>query len=209
MTCSLPGFSVHGISQARRLEWRAISSPRGSSWCRDWTHISFIGRQILYNLSHQGSLWRLQISYFIKGPSLGIFWNFLLMIRFGLYIFVRNITEWYCKLFTHCINDILYEKLLWNYFSSYFSAFILYQNRFVHHSLVSCLQPISIIIYIDVQFTPNLLGGSPFQLDPEPFWYVLIIFEHVLALWCRIFQHHLVNPSSKPWNQPFHPYSRK
>ena len=29
--CSLPGFSVHGILQARILEWVAISSSRGSS----------------------------------------------------------------------------------------------------------------------------------------------------------------------------------
>ena len=29
MECSLPGFSVHGILQARILEWVAISSSRG------------------------------------------------------------------------------------------------------------------------------------------------------------------------------------
>ena len=47
MDCSPPGFSVHGILQARILEWVAISS-RGSSWPRDQTHISYIGRRILY-----------------------------------------------------------------------------------------------------------------------------------------------------------------
>ena len=31
MDCSLPGSSVHGISQARILEWVAISSSRGFS----------------------------------------------------------------------------------------------------------------------------------------------------------------------------------
>ena len=31
MDCSPPGFSVHGISQARILGWIAISSSRGSS----------------------------------------------------------------------------------------------------------------------------------------------------------------------------------
>ena len=31
MDCSPPGFSVHGIFQARILEWTAISSSRGSS----------------------------------------------------------------------------------------------------------------------------------------------------------------------------------
>ena len=31
MDCSPPGFSVHGIFQAKILEWVAISSSRGSS----------------------------------------------------------------------------------------------------------------------------------------------------------------------------------
>ena len=35
--CSPPGFSVHGILQARILEWVAISSSKGSSRPRDWT----------------------------------------------------------------------------------------------------------------------------------------------------------------------------
>ena len=48
MDCSLPGSSVYGVSQARILEWVVISSSRGSSWLRDWTHVASIGRQILY-----------------------------------------------------------------------------------------------------------------------------------------------------------------
>ena len=46
--CSPPGFSVHGLLQARVLEWVAFSSSRGSSQPRDQTHISCIGRWILY-----------------------------------------------------------------------------------------------------------------------------------------------------------------
>ena len=51
------GSSVHGITQARILEWAAISSSRGSSRSRDWTHIpvSCIGRWILLPLSYLGS----------------------------------------------------------------------------------------------------------------------------------------------------------
>ena len=49
MVCSLPHSSVHGISQARILEWVTISSSRGASWPRDWTQVSCIGRQILYH----------------------------------------------------------------------------------------------------------------------------------------------------------------
>ena len=42
MDCSLPGFFVQGIFQARILECVAISFSRGSSQSRDWTHISCI-----------------------------------------------------------------------------------------------------------------------------------------------------------------------
>ena len=47
-----PGFSVHGIFQARALKWVAISFSRGSSIPRDQTCvscISCIGRETLYH----------------------------------------------------------------------------------------------------------------------------------------------------------------
>ena len=40
MDCSLPGPSVHGILQARILEWVVMPSSRWSSLLRDQTHIS-------------------------------------------------------------------------------------------------------------------------------------------------------------------------
>ena len=42
MDCNPPGSPVHGISQARVLEWVAVFSSRGSSWPRDWTPVSCI-----------------------------------------------------------------------------------------------------------------------------------------------------------------------
>ena len=48
MDCSQPDSTVHGIFQARILESVAISSSRRSSWPRDWTCVSCIGRQFLY-----------------------------------------------------------------------------------------------------------------------------------------------------------------
>ena len=42
MNCSLPGFSVHGILQARNLEWVAIPFSRESSWPKGWTWLSCI-----------------------------------------------------------------------------------------------------------------------------------------------------------------------
>ena len=40
MDCSPPGFSVHGILQARIVEWAAMPSSRGSSRPRDWIDVS-------------------------------------------------------------------------------------------------------------------------------------------------------------------------
>ena len=47
--CSPPGSSVHGIFQARILEWVAIFFSRRSSQTRDWTQVSCLGRQILHH----------------------------------------------------------------------------------------------------------------------------------------------------------------
>ena len=50
MDCSPPGSSVHGISQARTQEWVATSFfPGDLPDPRDCTHVSRIGRWILYH----------------------------------------------------------------------------------------------------------------------------------------------------------------
>ena len=51
MDCSPPGSSVHGILQARILEWVAMSFFRESSWPRNWTcmsNVSWLDRWVLY-----------------------------------------------------------------------------------------------------------------------------------------------------------------
>ena len=58
MDYSPPDSSVHGILQARTLEWVAIPSSRETSCPGDRTQvscISCIGRQILYHSRHPGS----------------------------------------------------------------------------------------------------------------------------------------------------------
>ena len=52
MDCSLPGFSVHGILQARILEWVTISFSRGSSQHRGSNPGLLHWRQTLSPLSH-------------------------------------------------------------------------------------------------------------------------------------------------------------
>ena len=53
--CSLPGSSVHGIFQARVLEWGAIAFSRGYSQHRDRTRVFHNVSRCFYPLSHQGS----------------------------------------------------------------------------------------------------------------------------------------------------------
>ena len=66
--CSPWGSSVHGRLQARKLEWVAMPSSRGSSQPRDWTQVSFYCRQILYHLSHP--FWLKGVVYpFSRGTS--------------------------------------------------------------------------------------------------------------------------------------------
>ena len=49
MDCGLLGSSVHGIFQKRILEWVTGFFSKESSWSRDWTCVSCIGRQVPYH----------------------------------------------------------------------------------------------------------------------------------------------------------------
>ena len=77
MDSSPPGSFVHGIFQARIVEWIAISYSRGSSWPKGWTCISYIfciGKQIVYHCSTREAqipfiYCRWKISFFINTPN--------------------------------------------------------------------------------------------------------------------------------------------
>ena len=97
MDCSPPGSSVHGILQARLLEWVVISYSRGSSQHRDQTRIfcvSCIGKQIVY-LS-QIVLHRVPW----EAPKL-LVCQYLLLARCH-----RNIRLWETSTFSSCLGDI-------------------------------------------------------------------------------------------------------
>ena len=49
LDCSPWGSFAHGISQARIPEQVAISFSRGSSWLRDQSCVSYVGRWVLYH----------------------------------------------------------------------------------------------------------------------------------------------------------------
>ena len=66
MGSSLPGSSVHGICQARILEWIAMPSSRGSSWPRDQTCVS-MSPALGGGFFTTSATWEAQ---YIHGPSL-------------------------------------------------------------------------------------------------------------------------------------------
>ena len=77
MDCSLPGSSVHGIFQAKILEWVAISSSMGFlSPTRDQTLVSCIfciGRWILYHCATLADTqWMLVVATAITNKEMGI-----------------------------------------------------------------------------------------------------------------------------------------
>ena len=76
--CSLPGSSLHVISQPRILEWVAISYSRGSSWPRGQTHVSCAsssGRQILYHCATQGRGMLFETACIGITVSMGFVWK--------------------------------------------------------------------------------------------------------------------------------------
>ena len=81
MDSSPSGSSVRGVSQARILEWVATSFSMGSSWPRDWTWVSCIGRQrILYCWA----AWEAQyFLYYVENPA-----------PFSPFTFVFKYSQW-------------------------------------------------------------------------------------------------------------------
>ena len=76
MDCSLPGSSIHGVLQARILQWIAIPFSRGSSRSRNWTQVSCIaGRFFVIWATRETLTIVVEISLF--------FWSFLFALTFS------------------------------------------------------------------------------------------------------------------------------
>ena len=74
MNCSPPGSSVHGILQARILEWVATPSSRGSFPPRDRirVYVSCICRRVFYHQRHLGSTILKQLNAYTHTPTHGL-----------------------------------------------------------------------------------------------------------------------------------------
>ena len=84
MHCKLPGSFIHGVFQARVLEWVAISFSRGSSWPRDRGWVSRIaGRHFTVWATREAT--RICIN-----PFNLFFFSVVLIIRIRLCVFNKN-----------------------------------------------------------------------------------------------------------------------
>ena len=63
MGCSPPGSSVHGVLQARILEWVAIPFSRRSSQSRDWTWVSCIAGRFFTIWATRGGCYIVGLCY--------------------------------------------------------------------------------------------------------------------------------------------------
>ena len=131
--CNLPGSSVHGIFQARILEWVAISFSRGIFPTQGLNPGISHCRQTLYHLSHQGSFPRhinnwascpLWFSCFIPSGTIG---NFLLFPSSILDTFRPGGLIFQCHIFWafYTVHEVLMVSILgWFAFPSRGSHFI-------------------------------------------------------------------------------------
>ena len=76
MDCSPPGSSVHGILQARKLEWVTTSCSRGFSWPRDPIRVSWVS--CLAGILYHWATWEAPTSFLTRdnlhtGPRWKIF----------------------------------------------------------------------------------------------------------------------------------------
>ena len=74
MDYSLPGSSIHGIFQARVLEWAAISFSKGSSQPRDQTQVSHIADRCFTIWATREAQILQVLHYSRKGLSIHGFW---------------------------------------------------------------------------------------------------------------------------------------
>ena len=93
MDCRPPGSSVHGILQARILEWLAISFSRGSSWPRNQTQISCIAGRFFTNWAMREAPWK-SANTFLRG------YIFICII----YIYTDTHTFMYTHIRTHLVE---------------------------------------------------------------------------------------------------------
>ena len=99
--CSPPGSFVHGILQARILEWIAISFSRGPSWPRDRTQVSHIaGRHFNLGATRESVILKIRNLYVLGQKYMWNLWTFP-----SILLWSKNFLK--TKILRKCFNLIL------------------------------------------------------------------------------------------------------
>ena len=151
MDCSLPCSSVHGILQARILEWVTISFSRGSSQCKDQTWVFPHYRQILYCLNHQESPIQWLLGHYFSPMSCSFSRLHQGVIRKGMRQVKILQSSLFLLIFANlkkiktikihaslCIMSIVLKNLFWQ-FSPVLSLFYVGQNYYRSHCVSACV----------------------------------------------------------------------
>ena len=99
-----PGFSVHGILQARILQWIPIPFSRGSSWARDQTQVSSTTGKFFtteppgkptFSFTQHLHLWNHKLrSLWTWRRDQKYFWSFLLFVGGTLLFWLWIHSQW-------------------------------------------------------------------------------------------------------------------
>ena len=103
MDCSLPGSSVHGIFQARMLEWIAISFFRGSSQPRNRTWVSCIAGRFFTNWAIREALLRDKALHYSSIFFLGRY-NYIKKQRFFFFFLIKRLSDFTFTIHFHALE---------------------------------------------------------------------------------------------------------
>ena len=120
MDCSPPGSSIHGILQARVLEWVAISFSRRSSRPRDWTRVScIVGRCFtvwatieFYRESHREVVKIIFFTFFLRSVVVQSPNHVWLCTTPGTETHQYSLSQMCTSLYRICPEEILPTKLM-------------------------------------------------------------------------------------------------
>ena len=126
MDFSPPGFYVHGILQARILEWDAISYSRESFWSRDRTHVSCKSIALQADsllLSYWGYV---VVSFFIPDIYLCLLFFFLLNMTYFIHHHIVNTFCPFCLPFLSVVCTYMFVLVWFVHLFEYFCLFFIF-----------------------------------------------------------------------------------
>ena len=151
--CDPMDYTVHGILQARILEWGAFPFSRGSSWPRNWTRVSHIAGRFFTSWATREVSVSLALTYLII-MCFGIIFSMFLML--GIHW-----SSWLCG-FILFISFGKNSLIVSSNISPLFPLFLCFWGLHLHiyHTCVSNIQEPILVSHLTKQTCTCLLAGE-------------------------------------------------